>query len=87
MTCTRLQCTDAEVGWGWALCSPETKFGSIVAELSPGFFFGESSLVNDQPRSATCLAGDQEVSLMQFMLQLFLLFFIVIPPNNVCFCC
>lgn len=37
--------------------SAEVKYGEVVAELSAGFFFGESALVNDTPRASTCLAN------------------------------
>lgn len=35
----------------------DVRFGEVVAELSAGFFFGESALLNDAPRASTCVAG------------------------------
>jgi len=35
----------------------ELSWGPQVAELSKGFFFGEQSLMTNEPRSATCVAA------------------------------
>lgn len=35
----------------------EVRYGDVVADLNPGFFFGETALLGDSPRASTCIAS------------------------------